>query len=79
MKVKYTVWEHVRIRGKKRLRTTNGEIEWAGDWDKDDHIDLREEIMKENPGKHIMGYCPAERWEEFTQSMNENNANLNLR
>lgn len=79
MNIRYTVWEHVKIRGKKKLRTTNGEIEWSGDWDKDDHVELRAMIHKENPGKHIMGYCPAEKWEEFTTSINEANPELNIR
>lgn len=79
MKVRYTVWEHIKISGKKRMRTTNGEIEWSGDWDKDDHAELRAEIMRENPGKHIMGYCPEEKWGEFTTSINEANPGMSFR
>ena len=78
MQIKYTVWHYEKVRRKKVVRTTNGEIEWDGNWDNDDHAQLRAMIHSANPGKHIMGYCPADRWDEFREQISRDNDGITI-
>jgi hypothetical protein len=70
MKIRYKVRWYDKDGRKKVTRFKNGELEWDGNWDDDNHDGLRKLIMEENPRTHIVGYGPDDAdWNEFEQSI----------